>query len=47
LIRILSKMPEGSDMYKSKKAKLDQLVRQRNELEKMLYSKAVPFALYS
>ena len=27
-------------MYKSKRSKLDELVRQRTEIEKMLYSKA-------
>ncbi len=27
LIRALSKLPENSDMYKSKRAKLDELVR--------------------
>lgn len=37
---MLSKLPESSDMYRTKKSKLDELVRQRVELEKMLYSKA-------
>ena len=40
LVRVLSKLPETSEMYRSKKAKLDQLVNERAELEKMLYSKA-------
>lgn len=40
LQRVLSKLPEHSDMYQAKKRKLDELVRQRNEIEKMLYSKA-------
>ena len=40
LIRVLSKLPENSDLYASKKTKLDELVRQRVELEKMMYSKA-------
>jgi hypothetical protein len=37
LIRVLSKLPESSGMYHEKKSKLDELVRQRVELEKMLY----------
>lgn len=40
LIRTLSKLPENSDMFKTKRAKLDELVRQRSEIERMLYSKA-------
>ena len=40
LIRAISKLPENSDLYRGKKAKLDELVRQRAEIEKMLYSKA-------
>lgn len=37
LIRVLSKLPENSELFKSKRAKLDELVRQRTEIEKMLY----------
>lgn len=40
LIRVLSKLPENSDIFRSKRAKLDELVRQRTEIERMLYQKA-------
>jgi len=40
LLRILSNVPENSSMYKAKKMKLENLVRQRVELEKMLYNRA-------
>ena len=39
-MRAISKLPENSDLYRAKRAKLDDLVRQRSEIEKMLYSKA-------
>jgi len=37
---VLSKLPENSEMFKTKRAKLDELVRHRTEIEKMMYSKA-------
>jgi len=37
LIRVLSKLTDHSDVFKSKRAKLDELVRQRTEIEKMLF----------
>lgn len=40
LLRILSNIPENSAMYKTKASKLQGLVRQRVELEKMLYNRA-------
>jgi hypothetical protein len=40
LLRVLSNLPENSSMYKSKAAKLQNLVRQRVELEKMMYNRA-------
>ncbi len=40
MVKILAKLPENSQMYKAKKQKLDSIVRERSEIEKMLYSKA-------
>ena len=37
LVRTLSKIPENTDVYREKKKKLDELVSQRSELEKMLH----------
>ena len=40
LLRILSNVPEDSAMYRTKAKKLEELTRQRIELEKMLYNRA-------
>jgi UDP-2,3-diacylglucosamine pyrophosphatase LpxH len=40
LFRILSNLPENSAAYKTKANKLEKLVRERVELEKMLYNRA-------
>lgn len=40
LLRIISNLPENSAMYKTKSEKLQEVVRKRVELEKMLYNRA-------
>ena len=40
LLRIISNIPENSAMYKAKSEKLQNVVRKRVELEKMLYNRA-------